>query len=349
MCKTKLVLAIGLLLLAGLLGGCQEEKVNVVQPPEDQAIKYNSETAALVTSVARRDGSYDDIIDGASCISVVLPVDVIANGVQVTVNTVEDIDTIEDIFSASSVDDDRLEIEFPILGIFPNHTQIMIDSKQTLNELIAECSIVGDADIECIDFLYPIKISLYNSSSQTADVITIRDDKELFNFFGYLKEADLVGFFFPITMVSSIGAEITVTDISSLNKLITEAEDDCDEDDHYKGPDELELAEILTQGAWIITYFFEDGDDKTSDYENFTFNFSSNGTFTASNGPIVYGGEWEIDLDDDEIELELDFDNDDSPLDELDEDWILIDFNGERIRLKDSSGGNTTFLTFERP
>lgn len=346
--KSGLVLAIMAFLLMGVLSACQEEKVIVIEPTEDQAIKPNSETAALVTSVALRDGSYDDIIDRASCLSLVFPVQVIANGVEVTVNSENDLKIIENIFGASNLDEDWLEIQFPIIAIFPNHTQVTIASKQALDDIIAACATAGDTDIECIDFSYPIKVTRYNYGTQTADVFTIDDDKALFNFFENLKEEDLAGFFLPITMVYSTGAEVMVADIGTLTSAIKDAADDCDEGDHYDDPNEIEFGDVLTQGEWIVTYFFEGGEDQTDDFEDFTFTFSSSGTFSASNGSTVYQGEWETEFDDDEIELELDFD-DSGPLDELDDDWILIDFSADRIRLKDSSDGNTTYLTFERP
>ncbi len=346
--SAELVLTILVLVFVGILSGCQEEKVIVVEPTENQAVKPNSETASLVTSVARRDGSDDDIIDRASCVSLVFPVTVIANGTEVKVNSLDDLEIIENLFAASTMDEDRLEIQFPIIAIFPNHTQVTIPSKQNLDEIIASCAQNGDADIECIDFRFPIKVTRYNVGSQTAEVFTIQNDKELFNFFGYLKEDDLVGFYFPIIMVNSSGAEVTLSDISTLSSLIKDAEDDCDEDDHYEDPREIEFADVLVQGEWVVTYFFEDGEDQTDDFEDFSFTFLTNGTFTASDGSLQYQGEWETEFDDDGIELELDFD-DGGPLDELDEDWILIDFGADRIRLRDSSDGNTTYLTLERP
>ena len=45
--KAELVLRILVLLFVGILSGCQEEKVIVVEPTEDQAVKPNSETASL--------------------------------------------------------------------------------------------------------------------------------------------------------------------------------------------------------------------------------------------------------------------------------------------------------------
>jgi len=346
--NAELVLTILVLLFFGVLSGCQEEKVIVVEPTEDQAIKPNSETASLVTSVVLRDGSDDDIIDRASCLSLVFPLNVNANGNDVSVNTLDDLKIIEDIFSASTVDDDRLEIQFPIMAVFPNHTQVTIPNKQSLDEIIASCAQTGDADIECLDFRFPIKVTRYNVGTQTAEVFTIQDDKALFNFFEYLKDDDLAGFYFPITMVNSSGAEVTLSDLNTLNSLIKDAADDCDENDRYEDPLEIEFADLLVQGEWVVTYFFEDGEDQTGDFKDFTFTFTSNGTFTASNGFTQYQGEWETELDDDEIELELDFD-DSGPLDELDGDWIIIDFSADRIRLKDSSDGNTTYLTLERP
>jgi hypothetical protein len=65
---------------------------------------------------------------------------------------------------------------------------------------------------------------------------------------------------------------------------------------------------------------------------------------------VVVEGTWDSNGDDGSLELDLNF-GEMEPLEELMDDWDLIEFDDTIIKLKDVSGGDGTidYLTFERP
>ena len=342
-----------MLVLFSFLCGCQEDEVTVINPPDDQVIKPNSEETTLLQRVALKDGSSDNIIDHASCLSLLFPLKVTVNGIEVFINSDDDLGAVEDILDEFIDDDDKIDIQFPITVTLENYAQVIVENQGELNDLIEGCIEGGlDDDIECLDFKYPVKVSLYNSGNQVAEVITIGNDEELYNFFIDLKNDDLVNFIFPVSVILSTGTEALLYDNNSLRDFIKDTIDDCDEDDDDDhndddAVDEIAFQNVMTDGEWIITYYFEDREDKTSKFENFSLVFSADGTFTATNGVSAFQGTWQI--KDDDNGLELEFDIEEESLKDLDDNWKLIDFDDGKIRLRDSSGGNTTYLTLERP
>ncbi|MBA4053116.1 MAG: hypothetical protein C0490_00230, partial [Marivirga sp.] len=173
----------------------------------------------------------------------------------------------------------------------------------------------------------------------------------LYHFLADMRNEDLASFIFPVSLVLTDGSFVSVENNSELRDIIKNSVGKCDEDDDNDHNDDDDIDEvafvnILTEGEWIVSYFFDDGEDETSNYEQYTFTFAANGTFTANNATSQFLGEWEI-RDDGKPELRLNIDED--ALDELGENWKVMNFSTERIKLRDSTGGNPTYLTFERP
>lgn len=115
------------------------------------------------------------------------------------------------------------------------------------------------------------------------------------------------------------------------------------------GVDDSALVTALTTGDWYVTYFFDDTDE-TTDFADFTFNFNSDGTATATDLSGSTNGSWSTSAGDETVlELNLNF-GATIPLDQIAEDWDVLEYSNDIIRLKDLSGGDgsTDFLTFER-
>lgn len=339
-------------ILGFFLGGCQEEIIEIRDPQNDSTISADSPVAELVQKTSMKDGSADNILDNSSCSTVVLPVTVIANGVEVEINGVDDFKLVERIFDESGTDNDSLEFIFPITVILADHTEVIVNNDDELEDLIEDCiEGGGDEDIECLDFKYPINISIYDGTNQVLDVVVIDNDEGLFNLFESLKNEGFVSFNFPLTLlVESI--EFIVNDNSELENLIEVVADDCDEDDdndfNDDDIDDSELIVVLLNGEWAITYFF-DNEDETAQFSGYVFTFFEDSTASATKNEIEEGGIWQTYGDDGSLELELDF-GVESPLDELGDDWNVLEFGEDVIRLKDISGdGSEEFLTFERP
>ncbi len=471
--KPIMLLVIGVLLT---MSSCRNEDDLNIEPPAEETIEANSVVANLLSRTASNDGSEDNIIDNASCLSVQLPVTVTVNGVELEINDEDGYEDIEDIIDLFDDDVDAVVISYPVTIILTDFSTVVVNSDTELIALASDC--VGenedDDDIECIDFQYPITASVYNENNDLIDTITINSDNDMYDFIEDLDEFAVVTINFPITVIFSDGNTQNVNSIQELANAIEAADDTCDEDDdndfddddcdncstndlstlfadcaewtvdklerndddledNYVGyvfefnsdgtilvtqgantfngtweasgsgnnisvmiditglPDfndtwnlhELEqddddvevdlrlgedrlrfesdcdtnnnsiddaaLITALTSGDWYVTYFFDDTDE-TVDFADYTFNFSSDNTATATDMGGTTNGSWSTGSGDEtDLELNLNF-GPNIPLDELAEDWDVLEVTNDIIRLKDVSGGDGTedFLTFER-
>ena len=121
-----------------------------------------------------------------------------------------------------------------------------------------------------------------------------------------------------------------------------------------------QITNISTDGTWIVSSYIDDGDDETSDYSTFRFNFLEDGVLNAtdllSSNSNPYLGTWSItdsnSNDDDSLD-DLDFNINftvSNQLDDLSDDWDIISFTDTEIKLIDVSGGNggTDYLTLSK-
>jgi hypothetical protein len=121
-----------------------------------------------------------------------------------------------------------------------------------------------------------------------------------------------------------------------------------------------QITNISTDGTWIVSSYIDDGDDETSDYSTFRFNFLEDGVLNAtdllSSNSNPYVGTWSItdsnSNDDDSLD-DLDFNINftvSNQLDDLSDDWDIISFTDTEIKLIDVSGGNggTDYLTLSK-
>jgi len=347
-------LSIFILFTLLILSGCQNEVVEIIDPPNDQVITPNSAVADLVQRTSLKDGSHDNIIDQASCISLVLPVTVIANGLEITIDSEDDFKLLEQILDRLEEKEDILELIFPVNVILADHSKITIDNEDDFKALRDECKEGGDDDdIECVDFKYPITLSIYDAENQLSDVITVNNDEELHDFFDDLDDNKYCSFNFPITIVLSGGDEIVINNNDELEDIIKNAINDCDEDDdndyNDDDVDDSKLIAILIDGKWEITYFF-DNSDITEVFAGYIFTFKENGRVLATDGITTVEGKWSSNGDDGILELELDFGSE-RPFHEIQDGWYVLKFEESIIKLKDESSTNNSikYLTFERP
>jgi hypothetical protein len=98
----------------------------------------------------------------------------------------------------------------------------------------------------------------------------------------------------------------------------------------------VDFSDTLKSGTWYITYFLEDGETETSDYNGYSFSFSDSGNVSVSilSTSATITGNWRIRSDSGLKELYLDFTHP-GKFKELNDDWDVIELTGEIIRLKD--------------
>jgi hypothetical protein len=115
------------------------------------------------------------------------------------------------------------------------------------------------------------------------------------------------------------------------------------------------VVNIVNNGTWRITYYYDTDTDETSSFTGYNFTFGANGVLTASNGTTNYTGDWSVtdsNSNDDTIS-DLDFNiafSSPAQFFELSDDWEIIEKSSTLIKLKDVSGGNggIDYLTFTK-
>ncbi|MDP3352875.1 MAG: hypothetical protein Q8S44_03955 [Flavobacteriaceae bacterium] len=334
--------------LLGLLSiiflGCQSEVIEITEPSNDEALKANSEISSLIKRVTIKDGSIDNIIDYANCITIKLPVTVIANGVELIINTEDDYELIEAIFDKSDNDTDALKIIFPIEIILSNYTKIKVKNDDELKMFTKECAGENkiDDDIECLDFIYPITLSIYETSNQIAKTISIENDEQFYKFIDIMNSSNVVQINFPIKVLLYDGTEKTINNMTALKNIIEESNNICDEDDDFDFEDddcfdctEEKITTLLLSCSWIVDKIKINGIDHTELYNKYNFVFAENGTVKASNLVNTYNGTWVILKSNDKIVVKIFIQN----FPDFSFNWILyeIEDNNEiDLRFEDN-------------
>lgn len=337
------------------LTSCQNEDTQITT--DDSANLTNtSALTGLLSRVSQDSTSVDNVIDSTSCFSVNLPVIVIVNNQQLTISDATGYALVQNILNEFSDDDDQVSFIFPITITFANYTTAVITSNNQLDDIIDDCGEDNDDEIECLNINYPITISYYNASSQAPSNITINNDSDLYNFFEDFDDDDYATINYPISVTVANGNQVVINSNSELEDAIENADSSCDGDDDINDDDDDDsdntpispnFISVLQSGEWHVSYFF-DNTNQTSNYSGYNFSFDTNGTIAVSVSSSNLSGTWEAYVDDNEDTLEINFPS--SQLEDLSDDWEIIEFSATQIRLKDVSGGNgeTDFLTFTK-
>ena len=315
-----------------LFTSCQNEVTDIIETNTEETFDAQSVVASSVLRTATHDGSFDNIIDSANCISVNLPVTVIVNGITVTIENIEDYDVIEDILEEFLDDEDSVEIVFPITIVLSNHDEIVINNYDELYAFVDEC--LGeneeDDDIECIDFQYPISISVFDSNFDFIETVQIDSDEELYEFIDELEGGVFASINFPVTMILADGSTIEVNNNDELLAAIEEAEDACDEDDDndYNDDDEDDCSEefveaALLECAWYIDSF--NGDENLDDY-NLVFD-PNYGFIVSLNGNVLHDGTWSVSQDNDDLFIEFE-----TSWEDLNGNWEVVECDDDEFK-----------------
>lgn len=336
-----------------IFSGCQEESQEIIVPPSEKVISANSAIADYIRNIALNDGSFDNIVDHASCTGLVFPVTVMVNGQEIQITSANDLTKVERILDESESDHDTLIIIFPVTVTLPDHTELVINNAGEFEDITEQCvEGGGDDDIECVDFKYPLSLSVYDSHNQVSRVITINNDAELFTFFDTLEDGHFAAFKFPVTVIVAGGDEITVSDNHHLEDVIEDHMIDCDDDDdndhNDDDADDSGLIVALLAGDWEITHYFAETDE-TQLFADFMITFHDDSTTVSSDGVSSVDGEWETNGDDGFLVLELAL-GEEAPFDTMPDTWNVIEFNSSLIRLKNvnTDDGSETNMVLQR-
>ncbi len=335
----------GLAMLALNFTSCQEEFEEVNGGTNSETIQANSTTADLIEKTSSNDGSFDNIVDGASCFALKFPYTVEVNGIQVTIDSREDLHTIEDIFDEVDIDEDVLEIFFPITITLADFSEIVIENKEQLRELAEACLEGGaDDDIECIDFVYPITLFTFDINNQQTGEVVVESDEDLRKFFDGLEDNDLVSIQFPLTLKKFDGTELVVDSNGELANALEMAKDECDEDDdddfNDDDFDEERFDFCLTQCPWEVRELVRDEVNQTDQYLEYIMTFMDGGTVTVKDREgNVLNGTWSSSFTDRGPLLTLEFD----VLVDFNLEWLVYEIGDHTIKLY-AEGGNKIIM-----
>ena len=135
--------------------------------------------------------------------------------------------------------------------------------------------------------------------------------------------------------------------LGCLAMLLTFSFTGCTPDpDDTPTPVPADTITALVPGSWTVTYFWDRDEDETADFAGWTLTFETDGTLIVTNGTDTYTGTWSFDdsPDDDltepalgELILAITGPN---PVDELPDDWNILQLDDSVMKLKDISGGD---------
>lgn len=312
----------GLLVAALAFTSCQKERYDVPPQDEQETMMASSASAKLIERTVANDGSWDNIIDGSSCFDMKFPYTVDVNGVEITIDSREDLSIIEEIFDAVDGDEDLLDIIFPVTITMGDYTEVTLNSMEDLREIADQCIEGGnDDDIECIDVVYPVTLFTFDTSIQILDDYKINSDFELRRFMAGLGENDIISIDFPVTFELYDGSKVTVNTLAELAATIEGAKDLCDEDDDNDHNDDdftkERLDNLLVECPWSVKELKRDNYNHTEQYGEYLMNFTADGAVMVIDreGNVLNGG-WSTRVAEHKVLLKLEFD-------------VLVDFNLE--------------------
>ncbi len=123
----------------------------------------------------------------------------------------------------------------------------------------------------------------------------------------------------------------------------------CQKDDPITPTPSNQFSDQLQVGTWRISSYLDNGQDETSSFSGYAFQFGSGNVLTATKNNMPINGTWNVVKDDSGIKLLLVFS---APPDfeSLSDDWKVGQYSATQIQLTDTSGGNgrVDYLRFER-
>ncbi|MEE9363272.1 MAG: hypothetical protein V3U92_11810 [Cellulophaga sp.] len=334
------VMYICLLMVTVGFFGCQDEFEEVIEKTDKETLAVSSATVKLITDTTSKDGSFDNIVDETSCFAINFPYTVNIHGLDIIIDSIEDLRLIEEIFDKVDTDVDILDILFPITITLADFTEIVINNQQELREVGKDCIEGGDDDdIECIDFVYPITLYTFDINKVKTGKVVVTSDKELKRFFAGLDKKDIVSVQFPISLKFFDGTEISVNSNEELAQTLERAKNICDEDDDNDHNDDdftkERLDEYLVKCPWLVKEVKRNAELHTEQYFGYILNFKEDGEVVArdKNGNVLKGT-WNTRVHENKVLIKLEFDN----LVDFTLEWYVYEIGEGRIKLYAGDG-----------
>ncbi len=117
----------------------------------------------------------------------------------------------------------------------------------------------------------------------------------------------------------------------------------CEPNDDFN-PDDL--SQVLIQGdGWHITYFWDEDKDETYKFNGWVFQFQDNGVFRAVSLSETRQGTWTVNPSSQKLIIDI---TGFQPLDELNDDWLILEQSDTLIKLRDDNDTHLEELHFQK-
>lgn len=274
---------------------CQhEENVEKGTEPDENTFGATSDMAGYLSRVAMNGGSADNFLDNSSRISFQLPVTVMANGFQVTVETSSQFQQVYNILNASDTDDDTVSYNYPVTITAADYTTITVTSDEQIESVFEEYATPAEEPVECLDFVYPITFYTFNGNEEEVDTVEVNNDAEMYLFLSSLPANFFASIVFPITVTVN-GEEQAVTGNGPLQTLIN----GCGQTTTggSGGYYDYSITDILQQVencTWNVSDVLDA--DNPGPYTDGYFTFNDNGITVLTTDTGDYPGTWSVDI-----------------------------------------------------
>ncbi|WCO00623.1 hypothetical protein [Psychroserpens ponticola] len=287
-----------------VLTSCRKEESEFIETPPEDTLEPNSLIADLMLRTVTNDGSNDNILDLANCINIKLPITVTANSTEIVINSETDYNKVEYIFDEEYDDINVLNISFPITIVYTDYSEAIMNNIDDLYNTADICNgeNIADEDIECIDFVYPFSVSIFNTNNEQLSTEVFTNDKELYHFIKTISTEDIVSIDFPISVELTDNSQFEIYSMTELQTSIENHQNDCDEDDDFDHDDDdcdqctQELVADFLTGCqdWYVDKLKKNNVDYNTIYDGYDFNFFTNGTVSVYWNSTTAYGSWSI-------------------------------------------------------
>ena len=174
------------------LTSCQKEETEIIEDntQEEETITVDSHLTNLLFRVSINDGNNDDFIDGSSCFSIKFPFSVLVNETEFNLETENNYQGIIDYILSSGSTLEDIEISYPIVLLFSDYSETLINNNVELFSYYNQCSPDEDNTIDCVQIVYPLQFYTYNSETEVDEVRIVNENKELYLFIASLNTTD---------------------------------------------------------------------------------------------------------------------------------------------------------------
>jgi len=207
------------LILVLVCVSCFDDDSTLIE--SDNTAHISSKLTKSIKTIALHDASYDDIIDNSFCFSLEFPYEVLVNSELKTINSVQDIETLEE--------NSTIEIVYPVSAVFFNYEKHQINSTTDFGIIANACENNFDIDSHsCLDFQYPVAVKVYNPAGNSFHTTNLDHDQDMYIFFDNLHDTDIYEIEYPILLSDhTTGTSKSISSNAGFENIYANTIGDC--------------------------------------------------------------------------------------------------------------------------